>query len=630
VTGKQGIFHTKGGKKEPAQRTLAYKIGHPSVVKSANEDAATITLRVVGDPWGDGTGFQALLDAEHAIDLDAIFSVEEFYDICDYTIPEGASADLTDLVIVLDDEVSITVPEGLYDIIFLNPDQYYGVIYPCYWYDNIEEIAFGDDFPFKAGYEYVFTIEEYDLVEYYLPVDLALTQLILPLSSADLTDSEEIGVVLSNVGTQAISSVELSYQVNDGETLTETYVGTLAPGSQTTYTFNAKADFSKIGVHTVTAWLTYEDDMNLLNNQATASVTMLPEHDICISKVESPASFPRQIPQYQQVEGEKIFNVVIQNLGISAETGSVELKMNSDNNLLATADFTLPIPGEVKVPLSVTFPVLPLGPLNLQFNANISAGDQIPNDNSLQITKIISDSTYVWDSIDSDFPSGVGVNGIACTFGLIYELVKKDVLTSINIGLAVNDFNDDFGIAVYPVDDELVVGEPYFTQEQPRQAGSSIVFDVPDTELEPGKYMFAIQQLTGNSVAIAYDRDPNGYFYGNLGKGWLLIDSSSGLGFIHIRPNFGKNVAALPEAKAIDLSLQLYPNPVVDILLVRIANQRIEKVSVYDASGATVYKAQGINNFEYKLPTGSLAPGFYFITVQTPTGVKTDKFVVKK
>ncbi|MDR2057819.1 MAG: T9SS type A sorting domain-containing protein [Dysgonamonadaceae bacterium] len=56
----------------------------------------------------------------------------------------------------------------------------------------------------------------------------------------------------------------------------------------------------------------------------------------------------------------------------------------------------------------------------------------------------------------------------------------------------------------------------------------------------------------------------------------------------------------------------------------------MEKVSVYDASEATVYREQGINNSEYKLNTGSLAQELYFITVQTPAGVKTDKFVVKK
>ncbi|MDR2057793.1 MAG: T9SS type A sorting domain-containing protein [Dysgonamonadaceae bacterium] len=1028
AAGKQGIFRAKESKKEPVKRTPAYKIGHPSVVKSTNEDAATITLKVIGDPWEDGTGFQALMDADHAIDLYAISSFEELYDMCEYTIPEGASADVIDPVMVLDDEVSIDVSEGLYDIIFLNPDQNYGDIYICLWYDT-EEPAFGDDFSFKAGYEYIFIIEYAYLVEYYPPIDAALTKLVLPQASPDLTDSEEIGVVLSNVGTQPVSSVELSYRINDGETVTETYTETLAPGAEVTYTFNAKADFSEAGLYTVTAWLTYEEDMNSLNNQLTGiakhsvplplpfdcgfdspddltdywaiidgdnanntwlyddlnvdadggvgalqvsapgdnylisdplifpeagayhitfqtmalateslkvlygpsanveemevladytlplhydwltfginfevpeagnyhvafyyysdvngwaldldnifvdegvfvgipdltfanlltpgsscnfssgsvlgatvlnngnepvseftltyqvndgqvvsetfneaigvleskavyftqpadfstlgnyeivmtvstpneentsdnsasaslthyapvtelpfksdfanpedrndwtstganvwgandyngclyptgyypllsrcialqpgnyrftytyaagwfiftddfyvayglsgtdpagwtpvkeyfneytdgqvedeivlniteageyvigifpveigdlgifktSVTVFGEHDVRINGIESP-SLPRKIPFYQQIEGEKTFNVFVQNRGTGTEAGSVELKLN--NNSLGTANFTLATPDEVKaVPLSITLPALPIGPLNLQFKASIEASDPNPDDNIIQIQKAISDSTYVWDNIDSDFFDGIGANNGTAMLGLIYELVKKDVLTSINIGLFDYGISDDFGIAVYPVDDELVLGEPYFTQVHSRLAGSSIVFDVPDTELEPGKYLFAVQQLTNNNIAIAYDADPNGYFYGDFGIGLELIN---GFGFIHIRPNFGKNVVALPEVKAIDPSLQLYPNPVVDLLWVRVANQRIEKVSVYDASGATVYREQGINNSEYKLNTGSLAPGLYFITVQTPAGVKTDKFVVKK
>ncbi|MDR2057422.1 MAG: DUF2436 domain-containing protein [Dysgonamonadaceae bacterium] len=1040
AAGKRGIVRIRGSKKESVKRTLTYKIGHPCVIKSTNEDAATITLKVIGDPWEDGTGFQALLDADHAIDPDAIsFVDEQLFDMCEYTIPEGASADLTEPVMVLDDEISIAVPEGVYDIIFLNPDQNYGDIYICLWYDT-EETAFGDDFSFEAGYEYIFIIEYEGLVEYYPPIDVALTRLTLMPVSANLTDSEEIGVVLSNVGTQSVSSVELSYRINDGETVTETYAETLTPGAEVTYTFNAKADFSEVGLYTVTAWLTYEEDMNPFNNQTTGttehvvplplpfdcgfdsrddmttywtiinangnytwlydnqnvdadggvgaiqisatgdaylisyplifpeagtyhitfqtmafgteslrvlygpspnweemevlkdytflihedwptsvidfevpepgtyhiafhyyseeseggwalvldnifvgegvfvgipdltfanllvpgsscdfssatvlgsavrnngtepvseftltyrindseaisetfneaigvreskevyftqpadfstlgnyaititastpneentsdnsvstslthyspiaelpfesdfankedrndwsstlanawgasdysgclypigkypllsrcialqpgnyrftytysagwlsygtvfpdnfyvayglsgsdpagwtpvkeyfdeytsdntvedkivlniteageyvigifpvkigdlaiyktSVSTLPGHDVLINRVESPASFPRKTPKYQ-VEGEKIFNVFVQNQGTGAETGSVELNMNNDSNPLATTDFTLSTFGEVKaVPLSVTFSALPVGPLNLQFKANIDSGDPNPDDNTIQIQKTVSDSTYVWDNIDSDFPRGLGVTGGTCKFGLVYELVKKDVLTSINIGFFDNGNSDDFGIVVYPIDDELVLGEPRFTQVQERLAGSSIVFDVPDTELEPCRYLFAVQQLTGKSIAIAYDTDPNGYFYGDFGSGLYRIDSSYGLGFIHIRPNFGKNVDALPEVKALDPSLQLYPNPVVDLLWVRLANQRIEKVSVYDASGTTVHREQGINNSEYKLNTGSLAPGLYFITVQTPAGVKTDKFVVKK
>jgi hypothetical protein len=1051
ATGRPGTFRHWETGKAPEKQSPVYNSGNLRVVKSANEDEATVSLNVVGDPYGDGGGYQILLDADHAMPIGQdLFSISyfELNDMSEYSIPVDANVDLYHPLTVLDEKVSITVPEGTYDFLVTNYSPFDALFYICTWYENgqyTDTPAAGDDFFFKAGYEYIFTADYYGYIKYEPDFDAALTQLILPPSSPDLTDSESISVVLSNPGKQPISSVTLSYRIDDGETVTETVTETLNPGAEVTYTFNTKADLSTIGIYAVTAWLDYEGDMkpsnnrqsgkvkhsgpmnlpficrfdtesdlsvfwevldfnsfaaeydvmnsdadggvgslqmrityvdqqadgylissdpfvfpeagtyhltfqaythgneklsvllgpsmeyiddltvladynmawtmgwslyilnievqeagsyylafhynsdwmeggtglnldnivvapgryvgipdlsftqlsvpassceltgnavlgatilnsgtepvseftltytvnegqavsqtfnetigvneskkvfftqpldfsarggyeiqmavstpgeeNLSNNEKSAivshydpvtdlpfesnftnpadredwtstiangwgvnegwkcvfpyernpllsrcltlqpgdyrftyyysagliwwdgvhtddfyvaygrsgtnpsgwakvkeyknkstggagfteeddiilhitepgeyvvgvfpvvigdlalyktSITAVEEHDVRISKVESPFSFVRKTPK-KQVADEHVFNVIVQNRGTHAETGSVEVKLN--NVSLATANFTLPATTGEKliVPLSITFPVQPAGSLDLEFNASTESTDLYPADNSLLVTKIVSDSTFVWDKADDDFQNYTGLND-AGAFGLIYELKKKDVLTSINIALA--GYNDRFGIAVYPVDDDLILGDPYFDLEASHDGGSSIAFDVPDTELEPGKYYFAAKQLTTNSIYMVYDADPNGHFYIDDGRGILeLIGSEEGLGFIHVRPNFGKmSGSAIPEVKATDLALQLYPNPVVDVLLVRTAGQQIENISVYNASGMTVHREQGINRSEYRLNTAHLASGLYFITVQTPSGVKTDKFVVK-
>jgi hypothetical protein len=359
-----------------------------------------------------------------------------------------------------------------------------------------------------------------------------------------------------------------------------------------------------------------------------ASVSLLQEHDVRIKSVESPPSFTRITPK-SQVAHEHVFNVHVQNRGTEEESVSLELKLNDVS--LATENFSLLFNEEKIIPLRTAYPVPTTDSLYLQFSANI-ATDLFPEDNSRQIIKVVSDSTFVNDLADSDFWYGFGVEGTTGTFGQIYELKEKDVLTSINIGLVEIYYSVDFGIAVYPVGDDLVLGDPLIRQEQERLGGESIVFDLPDTELAPGKYFFGVQQITPDNIYLVYDMDPQGYFYFDDGSGKLdLIGSSYGLGSIHVRPNFGENTAlSLPEVKAANPVLQLYPNPVVDVLSVRAAGQQIKNVSVYNAAGASVYREQGINSSEYKLNTGSLAPGLYFITVQTPAGVKTSKFAVKK
>ncbi|MDR1368895.1 MAG: DUF2436 domain-containing protein [Dysgonamonadaceae bacterium] len=1021
--------------KAPAKKSPSLR-----VVKSANEDVATITFRA-GDPYEDGTGFQMLLDADHEIDFSRLYDYAwlTLDEMSEYSIPVNANADWDNLLALVGETVSITVPEGLYDILIANYHPDFGFS-SCYWlYGNYMQETNIDDWFFKAGYEYIFINETSIYIEYQPEIDATLTRLVLPDASPDLTDSEEIGVRLSNTGRQAISSITLSYQINDGEPVTETYSKTLEPREEDIYTFNTKADFSGAGLYNVTAWLTSEEDMNPLNNQRTGttkhsgalplpytcdfdtqadlfdweiinfkggayfydsftgdgslqlyntyedtescdiylrssdplifpeagtyhiafqvipngpekfsvlygtspdveemqvleeytfewsmdwlqyainfsvpeagnyyiafryyspsdyecwsvsldnilvgegrsggspdlsfdrlllpasscslpadavlgarirnrgnkeateltltyqvnggtpvsqtfdetigiqetkdiyfdqsydfstlgnyeikltvsnpeeenlddnrdsiiishyeplaelpfesnfanqadrtdwtstipkgwipdifnygclfptvsvpllsrcltlqpgdyrftyrysaglhiesvifydnfyvaygpagsdpsgwtkskeytnkttggagyveednillhiteageyvvgifpktigdlavyttSITVVEEHDVRISKVESPVSFTRQTPQ-KQVAGEHTFIVTLQNRGINAgvETGSIELKMNDEP--IATENFTVDAGEEKIISLSATFPALPVGSLNLDFIANMES-DQNPEDNTLRMTKIVSDSTYALDNVDSNFIDYFGPNREVV--GLIYELKQKDVLTSINVGLVSEYTNLNFGLAVYSVDEDLVIGDPYFDVPALCEGGSSIAFDVPDTELEPGKYFFSVRQLTSDNIFLTYDPDPNGYFYAvNNGVLDLIDGSTYRLGFIHVRPNFGNTATALPEVKEANPALQLYPNPVVDHLTVRTAGQQIEKISVYDIAGASVYREEGINSSEYKLNTGHLASGLYFITVQTPAGVKTDKFIVR-
>jgi hypothetical protein len=363
----------------------------------------------------------------------------------------------------------------------------------------------------------------------------------------------------------------------------------------------------------------------------SASLKFTPLYDVHLKSVESPASFARLTPK-DQVEGTKTFNVVLQNTGTSAVSGTVHLTLDEDETPAASAPFAFSTAGEEKtIPLSTVIPSLPVGALNLNFTAEITGHEDVtPENNTVQITKLISDSTYAWDNTDV-IALAIGHNA-PLAFGLIYELEKKDVLTSINLGFLGNEtITDNFGLAVYPVDDDLMIGEPVLYIEHARGAGSwySLTFDVPDTELEAGKYFFAAKQLTAKRFNIGVDSSPGGYFYyTDYTEGEALQVQSDGH-YLHIRPNFGELHTGITEVKAAAPELTVYPNPVSDVLSVNVANQRIERISVYNASGIEVYQNSRINSSEYKLNTCHLASGFYFITVQTNARVSTAKFIVK-
>ncbi|MDR2056829.1 MAG: T9SS type A sorting domain-containing protein [Dysgonamonadaceae bacterium] len=243
-----------------------------SVKKSTTPDAATITLNVVGDPFGDGTGFQMFLDPDRQVSdwVMEVLSYPEFFEICEYYLPTDATSDFETTPVVLDQASSITIPEGTYNFIILNIYREYSLAYPANWEDNYE-MAAGDGFHFKNGYEYIFTIELYSYVQYNPDYDIALTGISIPEASFDLTDSESITVHITNPGAVDFSSVALSYQINNEPVVTEDYNTPIEVGSEFDYTFETKADLSAGGIYTIKAWLTHDDDMNPRNNTLTAT-----------------------------------------------------------------------------------------------------------------------------------------------------------------------------------------------------------------------------------------------------------------------------------------------------------------------------------------------------------------------
>lgn len=238
-------------------------------------------------------GFQMLLDADHNVYGELIYDwamgyYETSYDSFEYKMPEGADANEMSTNVVIDGETSIQVPAGVYDYMILYPFPGDGLIYAS------GEFGKFDDFEFKGGCTYRFLVEygEYDNGDYvgyfpvanlYTDVDAALTSLVLPANGMDITDSEDVTITIANRGKESISQFAVSYQVNDGGVVTETYTGTIAAGEVADYTFATKADMSQEQQYNVAAWVSLEGDMIPSNDKLTGKckhigVSSLPFH----------------------------------------------------------------------------------------------------------------------------------------------------------------------------------------------------------------------------------------------------------------------------------------------------------------------------------------------------------------
>lgn len=261
-----------------AYELMRYHANHPvqRVYESKSNvasDKAEIILeahKVFGE--FSKTGFQMVLDADASaygtLFYDWSGGYYGTYDDFEYKIPENADASETSENVVYDGEVAIEVPAGTYDFMILYPMPGDGLIITG------GEWAKYDDFEFKGGNTYRFVVEYAmgpngwltDMASLYTDVDAAITSLTLPPNSMDITDSEAITVEVTNRGTSAISGFTLSYQIDGGEAVTETYSETLEAGATATYTFAAKADLSVEKQYEIKAWVTLEGDMIASND----------------------------------------------------------------------------------------------------------------------------------------------------------------------------------------------------------------------------------------------------------------------------------------------------------------------------------------------------------------------------
>ena len=125
---------------------------------------ATISL-TVGDVWGDGSGYQMLLDADATAfgnEIPAEGPLTKggdapagLYDAFEYKIPVNADGSTTTSNIVINNTITIEVPAGTYDWCIANPTPGDRI-----WIASAQGNIGGraDDYEFEAGYTYNFTV----------------------------------------------------------------------------------------------------------------------------------------------------------------------------------------------------------------------------------------------------------------------------------------------------------------------------------------------------------------------------------------------------------------------------------------------------------------------------------------
>lgn len=295
LTGLQKIQLEKFSKKRVGVKT-GKPVYHAPVMKireigpaAVADGNARITLDVQMD-WGDNTGYQLLLDADHdtygtaflypstsgmAMRIDT-----ESYGEFEYKLPSDAKPDGSGDAggcVMFGERESLEFPAGTYDFVVGNPDPAGGQVYVAGG-----DGACGDDYQFNAGTEYLITVtlsadESGDncTLSVVAPVDLAVVEITSPSTSMGLGASENVTVRVRNNGTDELQSYRLALTVDGSAVATETVNEALASGAENEYTFAAKANLSNGGKHTIKVEASVDGDADATNNAVEKSVINL-------------------------------------------------------------------------------------------------------------------------------------------------------------------------------------------------------------------------------------------------------------------------------------------------------------------------------------------------------------------
>lgn len=110
-------------------------------------------------------------------------------------------------------------------------------------------------------------------------------------STGTLSNAETVTVTIFNYGQNSASNFPVTFQVDGGAVVSETFTGTLASATTAQYTFTATANMGTVGqTYSITAKTNLSGDEDNTNDARTKSVTYLQPNDIGVTAITAPNS----------------------------------------------------------------------------------------------------------------------------------------------------------------------------------------------------------------------------------------------------------------------------------------------------------------------------------------------------
>jgi PKD repeat protein len=128
-----------------------------------------------------------------------------------------------------------------------------------------------------------------------LQYDVELKQIISPaagsLQACMAGNPYDVTVEIENRGINPVSNIPVSYQINGGTIVSETYSGTLNQYQTATFTFATQATLNIPGNNSLVAWTDFPGDMNVYNDTLSHSTNIIGGAALAIPVIEDFQSF---------------------------------------------------------------------------------------------------------------------------------------------------------------------------------------------------------------------------------------------------------------------------------------------------------------------------------------------------
>ena len=174
--------------------------------------------------------------------------------------------------------------------------------------------------------------------------DVGVVDIVSPISET-LGAQEEVTIIIRNFGKESQSNFTVSYSIDDGPAVTETFTGTIASTEQAEYTFTTPANLSEVGrTYTFTASTNLEGDEEPENDSYSEEIENLPPKDVGVTVINGPESGTNL--------GQEEITVTVENFGGEPQT-NFPVAYSIDGGSLVTEFFEETL--EVKEEASFVF-----------------------------------------------------------------------------------------------------------------------------------------------------------------------------------------------------------------------------------------------------------------------------------